>query len=112
MTSKDYEALYILDTAGKEETVSDIIARIESEIRAAGGAVRGVQKMDRRRFERVAGRLDGGFYVNIIFSAPSDTIDKLRPKLAFDTDVYRQFYVNAKAGARLIEEPKETAPAG
>lgn len=100
MTIKDYEALYILDTQGKDEGVGDIIARIEAEIREAGGVVRGVQKMDRHRFERVAGKLDSGFFVNIQFSAPSDALDKIRPKLAFDTEVFRQFYVNARPGGR------------
>lgn len=100
MTIKDYEALYILDTQGKDEGVSDIIARIEAEIREAGGVVRGVQKMDRHRFERVSGKLDSGFFVSIQFSAPADAIDKIRPKLAFDTEVFRQFYVNVRAGGR------------
>ncbi|MCC6356353.1 MAG: 30S ribosomal protein S6 [Verrucomicrobiae bacterium] len=109
MAIKEYEALYILDTRGKDEGVGEIIERIEAEIREAGGFVRGVQKMDRHRFERVAGNLDSGFFVNIQFSAPADAIDKIRPKLAFDAEVFRQFYVNAKAGAKPGGEAKGAA---
>lgn len=106
MAIKEYEALYILDTRGKDEGVTDIIARIEAEIRDASGVVRGVQKMDRHRFERVAGKLDSGFFVNIQFAAPADAIDKIRTKLAFDTEVYRQFYVNVRPGGGLAGEGK------
>lgn len=111
MATKEYEALFILDTRGTDEGVGDIIERIEAEIRGAGGTIRGVQKMDRHRFERVSGKLDSGFFVNIQFSAPPDAIDKVRPKLAFDADVFRQFYVNVKSGGRLAAGSKEAAPA-
>ncbi|HPA17022.1 MAG TPA: 30S ribosomal protein S6 [Verrucomicrobiae bacterium] len=111
MAIKEYEALFILDTRGKDEGVTDIIERIEAEIREAGGVVRGVQKMDRHRFERVSGKLDSGFFVNIQFSAPPDAIDKIRPKLAFDTEVFRQFYVNVKAAGRFAGGAKGAAPA-
>ncbi len=106
MAIKEYEALYILDTRGKDEGVTEIIDRIEAEIRQAGGVVRGVQKMDRHRFERVSSKLDSGFFVNIQFSALPDAIDKVRAKLAFDADVFRQFYVNVRPGSQLAAGPK------
>ena len=34
---KKYEGLFVLNTAGKEEGIKDVIDKISSEINAAGG---------------------------------------------------------------------------
>ncbi len=47
--------------------------------------------MDRKRFERMAGDLDSGFYVNVQFKLAPDKIEPLRAKLALNEVVYRQF---------------------
>ena len=64
---KNYEALYILDTKGKDDTVPDIADKISGEIKGLGGSVQGVQKLDRRKFERGHYGFDSGFYINILF---------------------------------------------
>src|SRR5205823_7520403 len=62
-TMKKYEGLFILDTAGKEEGIKEVLDKISSEITAAGGKVETVQKMDKRNFTRVADRKHhSGFY--------------------------------------------------
>ena len=53
---KKYEGLFILNTAGKEEGIKDVIDKISAEITALGGNVETVQKMDKRIFSRVANR--------------------------------------------------------
>jgi len=87
-----YEALLVLNAQGKEDTVREIIERLESEFRKEGAQVEQVQKMDRRQFAYVAGLLDSGYYVNFIFSADPESIEKLRTKFKLDTEVYRQSY--------------------
>ena len=57
-----------------------------------GAEVEQVQKMDKRQFSYVAGSLDSGFYVNFIFSAGPELIEKLRAKFKLDPEVYRQSY--------------------
>src|SRR2546425_1151681 len=44
---KRYEGMFILDTAGKEEGIKDLIDKISSEIAAAGGKGETLQKMDK-----------------------------------------------------------------
>ena len=51
---KKYEGLFILETAGKEEGIKDVIDKISSEITAAGGKVETVQKMEKRNFARAS----------------------------------------------------------
>ncbi|PAW85300.1 MAG: 30S ribosomal protein S6 [Pedosphaera sp. Tous-C6FEB] len=95
---KRYEGLFILNTAGKEEGVTDIIEKVRSEINAAGGKVETVQKMDKRPFARVADKKhSSGFYLNVIFEAPPAALAPLRGKFATNADVFRVSFTNMPA---------------
>ena len=87
-----YEALLVLDTQGRDDTVKDVVDRLEAEFQKEGAEIEQVQKMDRRPFSYVAGKLDAGFYVNFIFHADPQLITKLRAKFKLDPEVYRQSY--------------------
>ena len=98
-----YEALIVLNTQGREDTVKDIVDRLESEFQKEGARVENVQKMDKRQFAYQAGELDAGHYVNFVFEADSQLITKLRSKLKLDPEVYRQHYQKLR--------PKKERPA-
>jgi small subunit ribosomal protein S6 len=98
-----YEALLVLNTQGKEDTVKEIIDRLESEFQKEGAQIEQVQKMDKREFSYVAGPLDSGFYVNFVFNADPQLITKLRSKFKLDPEVYRQNY-------QRLREKKEKPP--
>ena len=87
-----YEALLVLNAQGKEDTVREIIERLELEFQKEGAQIEQVQKMDKRHFSYVAGPLDAGYYVNFIFSADPGSIEKMRAKFKLDPEVYRQSY--------------------
>ena len=102
---KKYEGLFILNTAGKEEGIKEIIDKLSEEIAAAGGKVENVQKMDKRQFTRVADKkFTSGFYVNVIFSAEPANVNQLRAKLSMNDDLFRVLFTEAS-------EPKEVAAA-
>jgi small subunit ribosomal protein S6 len=101
-----YEALLVLNTQGREDTVKDIVDRLESEFHKEGAEIEQVQKMDKRPFSYVAGPLDSGFYVNFVFHADPQLIASLRSKFKLDPEVYRQHYQRLRAKA----EKKEQAP--
>ena len=69
------------------------------EIEGFGGKINGTQKMDRKRFERMTGDLDSGFYVNVQFSLAPDKVEPLRVKLSLNEVVYRQFYLKQETVA-------------
>jgi ribosomal protein S6 len=95
---KRYEGLFILDTAGKEEGVKDLIDKVTNEITTAGGKVENVQKLDKRSFARVADRKhSSGFYVNVIFSGASSLPGQLHHRFALDQDVFRVMITTAPA---------------
>lgn len=94
-----YEALLVLNATGKEDTVKDIVDRLESEFEKEGAKIEQVQKMDKRQFSYQAGELDAGHFVNFIFHADSQLITKLRSKFKLDPEVYRQHYQRLKPKA-------------
>ena len=87
-----YEGLLVLNQKGNEDTVKDLIERLEGEFEKEGAKVEQVQKMDKRQFTYVAGPLDSGYYVNFIFEGEPPIVDRLRAKFKLDGDVYRQYY--------------------
>ena len=92
-----YEGLLVLNVKGNEEGAKELIERLEGEFKKQGAQVEQVQKMDRRQFTYVAGPLDSGYYVNFIFKAEPNAIDKLRAHFQLDEDVYRQHYQRLRA---------------
>src|SRR5690349_6753384 len=105
-----YEALIVLNTQGREDTVKDVVDRLESEFQKEGAKIEQVQKMDKRPFSYVAGSLDAGFYVNFVFEADSQLISKLRSKFKLDPEVYRQHYQRlAEKKAKKERAPKKSA---
>jgi ribosomal protein S6 len=95
---KRYEALFILQTAGKEEGIKDTIDKISAEITSAGGKVETVQKMDKRNFSRVADKkFNAGYYVNVIFEGQPSLIDQLKHRFSMNEEVFRVLFTNAPA---------------
>ena len=93
---KRYEGLFILNTAGKEETIKDMIEKITADVSATGAKVETVQKMDKKSFSRVADRkYSAGYYLNIIFEADAAILTALRHRFANNEDVFRVMFSNA-----------------
>ena len=100
---KRYEALFILNTAAKEEGIKDIIDKISAEISAGGGKVETVQKMDKKNFTRIADKkFTSGFYVNVIFESKPDALASLRNRFALNDEVFRALFT-------VAPEPKKEA---
>lgn len=87
-----YEGLLVLDTQGKEDTVKEVIERLEKDFTKEGASVEQVQRLEKREFSYAAGHLNSGYFVNFVFNAEPDVVDKLRARLKLDPEVYRQHY--------------------
>src|SRR5213083_1057025 len=103
-----YEALLVLNTQGKEDTVKEIIDRLESEFQKEGAQVEQVQKMDKREFSYVAGPLDSGFYVNFVFNADPQLITTLRSKFKLDPEVYPELPASPRKEGEAAEKVGES----
>jgi small subunit ribosomal protein S6 len=106
-----YEALLVLNTQGKDDTVKEVVDRLESEFEKEGAKIEQVQKMDKRQFSYVAGGLDSGHYINFVFNADPQLIAKLRSKFKLDPEVYRQHYQRLKPKTeKRGSQTKKVAP--
>ncbi|MEM9445348.1 MAG: 30S ribosomal protein S6 [Verrucomicrobiota bacterium] len=103
-----YEATYILDIQSKEEIVKEYVDLITKDIKSLDGTVTGTQKLDRRRFERSAGKLDTGYYLVMNFELDSSKIGELEDKYRLNKTFYRQFYLKTKP-KKQPSEKKEVA---
>jgi ribosomal protein S6 len=93
---KRYEGLFIVDTAGKEETIKDTVDKLSADITALGGKVETVQKMEKRNFMRVADKKhSAGFYVNVIFESDPSVLDQLKHRFALNSEIFRVLFTNA-----------------
>ena len=99
---KRYEGLFILNTMAKEEGIKETLDKIEAEIRAAGGKVETVQKMERKAYARVANKKHtAGFYANVIFAIAPAALAALRTKFGLNEEVFRVIFTHSP-------EPKPT----
>ena len=106
---KKYEGLFILNTAGKEENVKELIDKVTEEITQSGGKVETVQKMDKRGFSRIADkRYTAGFYANVIFEAEPKSLAPLKARFGLNEDVSRVLY--AEPGPPLPHPADPAAP--
>jgi small subunit ribosomal protein S6 len=87
-----YECLLAVDTRGQEDSVKEIIERLESEFAKEGAEIEQVQKMDKRPLAYSPRHLDSAYYVNFIFEADPSLITKLRGKFKLDPIVFLQHY--------------------
>lgn len=97
--NKRYEALLALDTQGKEDSIKDIIDRIEKLLKAEGAEIEQVQRLEKRDFAYETKHLSSGYYVNFIFEMDSQSLDKVRSKLKLDDSVILQNYAVLKKKA-------------
>ena len=87
-----YECLLAVDTRGQEDSVKEIIERLESELTKEGAAVEQVQKMDKRPLAYSPRHIDAAYYTNFIFEAEPSLITKLQNKFKLDPIVFLQHY--------------------
>jgi small subunit ribosomal protein S6 len=99
---KRYETLLALSTRGKEESVKEIIERLEKTFEAEGAVVEQVQRFEKRELAYELKHLTSAYFVNFIFEAEPQVIEKLRAKLKLDEDVALQNYL------RLPQKKKST----
>ncbi|MDD2710129.1 MAG: 30S ribosomal protein S6 [Verrucomicrobiae bacterium] len=102
---KSYEGLFILNTAGREESSKDIIEKLEKEIQGFGGKSSKVERMDKRPFARIAHKVESGYYVNIVFDIEPAKLPALRAKLKLEDDVFRMLFLRSEKKSDQASAP-------
>lgn len=90
--SRKYEGLIVLDTRGMEASIDDLVSSIAKELEAEGAKLDEVQQIGRRKFPYASRHLDAGHYVNYIFEAEPDAIQRIDRRLKLNEKVHYQHY--------------------
>ena len=89
---RKYEGLIVLNTKGKEDSVDELVGAVAKEMEAEGAKLEEIKQMGRRNFAYKARHLDGGHYVNYIFEADTQQVQKIQGKLKLNALVHLQHY--------------------
>src|SRR6202022_4978311 len=87
-----YECLLAVDTRGEQDSVKEVIERLESDFAKEGAQIEQMQKMDKPPLAYSPRHIDSAYYVNFIFEAEPSLITKLRNKFKLDSIVFLQHY--------------------
>ena len=90
--SRKYESLIILDTMGIEGSVDELVSAVAKELEEEGAKLDEVQQLGRRKFAYTPGKIDAGHYVNYIFDAEPDAINRMDARLKLNAKVHLQHF--------------------
>lgn len=90
--SRKYEALIVIDTKGKEQSIQDFETAISKDLEGEGAKIGETKQLGRKTFAYNARKLDGAHYIQYNFEAEPSAIDGIKAKLALNSDIYMQYY--------------------
>jgi ribosomal protein S6 len=90
--NRKYEGLIVLNTKGTETSIDDLVSSVSKELEEEGAKLDEIKQLGRKTFAYNARKLDGGHYVNYIFEADGDVIDKIKTRLKLNTAVHLQHF--------------------
>lgn len=90
--SRKYEAMIVLDTKGKEDSVETLISQLSKEFETHGAKLRQVDNLGKKKFPYSPKHVESGWYVNFHFDAEPSAVDKLQTKLKLNESIYQQYY--------------------
>ncbi len=90
--NRKYEGLIVLNTQGTEKSIDDLVSAVSKELEDEGAKLDEIKQLGRKKFAYNARKLDGGHYVNYIFEAEVDAIEKIKTRLKLNDSVHLQHY--------------------
>ncbi len=90
--TRNYEALIVLDTKGKEETVDSLVSAISKDMEKSGLKLEQIDNLGKRKFPFNPRHVEAGHFVKIQFTGEAPALDALRSKLRLNENVYQQYY--------------------
>ena len=90
--SRKYEAMIVLDTKGKDESLETLVSQVSKELEAAGAKLEQIDQMGRREFPYSPRHVTHGYYVNVRYEAEPTALPAATAKLKLNDNVYQQYY--------------------
>src|SRR5215468_9878234 len=101
--NRTYELMFIVRPDMTDEDLEKLISTLQSVVPAAGGTVKSVEKMGKRRLAYTVGRFNDGIYVLMIVEGGGPAIHELERRLRVTEPVIKFLTV------RVDEEQKRLA---
>lgn len=90
--NRKYEGMIVLNTQGTESSIDELVSNVSKELEEEGAKLDEIKQLGRKKFAYNARKLDGGHYVNYIFEAEGDVINKVQARLKLNHAVHLQHY--------------------
>lgn len=90
--NRKYEGLIVLNTKETETSIDEVVGSVSKELEEEGAKLDEIKQLGRKKFAYNARKLDGGHYVNYIFEADGETVDKIKARLKLNNLVHLQHY--------------------
>jgi len=107
-----YEFTYIVNAVLSDDQIKDVVSRVSGFVTENGGEILEVDEWGSQRLAYPISKKRNGYYVNMYFRAPGDTIQKLERTLEINDSILR--YLTLRMDAKMIrhfEGRKERAAA-
>ena len=110
---RTYEVMFIVRPDMGEEDVDKLVSTLESQVSAAGGSVKNVERMGKRRLAYAVRGFQDGMYVLFTVEGGGDTIHEMERRLRVTEPVIKFLTVRVdKEQARLAKlKERRKAPA-
>jgi len=93
--SRKYDAVIVLDTKGKEDTVDTIVSQLSKEFENQGARLAQVDNLGRKKFPYAPRHVEGGWYINFQFESEPESVEKIQSALKLNEHIYQQYYQRA-----------------
>ena len=100
-TKNMYEFTYIITPVLSEEQIKDTVKRVNKLIESNGGTVFEVDEWGSRRLAYQIKKKRNGYYVNLYFEAPGDSIPRLARSIEIDDNILR--YLTLRMDKKMIK---------
>ena len=110
---RSYEVMFIVRPDIGEEDLDKLVSTLESQVSAAGGTVKNVERMGKRRLAYMVRRFQDGMYVLFTVEGGGDAIHELERRLRVTEPVIKFLTVRVdKEQSRLAKlKARRKAPA-
>ena len=99
---KNYELLTILKPNLDTEEVDKVVEKLNSDIAAMGGSVISSDKIGRKKLAFDVQSFRDGFFVNTVFSLPSNKVAEFTRNLRLNENIIRIMFLESSKKAQAV----------
>jgi len=98
---RTYETVVVIDSLLKNEEIDEIVNKVERVINNNGGKIVSIERWGKKRLAYEIKRRQYGYYVEIVFEAPSNVIRVLEREYQLEENILR--YLSIHLGKKALE---------